>query len=137
MCAGKSADPLFERPRERPHRITPHPANRFSEGTGGFGWLSPLTVQADHVYMLYVVNTVIGTTPRDFQVQWTRLFDEFGAPDNTILDRDQLLILPVELITFDAKPMADDVLVSWSTATERTATISLSSAREMPAPSLQ
>lgn len=101
-----------------PTGLLPYLPNRFSEGTGGFGWLSPLTVQADHVYMLYVVNTVIGTTPRDFQVQWTQLLDEFGAPDNTILDCDQL-ILPVELITFDAKPMADDVLVSWSTATEK------------------
>ncbi|MGV3637086.1 MAG: T9SS type A sorting domain-containing protein, partial [Flavobacteriales bacterium] len=110
--------------------LLPYLPNRTSEGTGGFGWLSPLPVLQDHVYLLYVVNMDIPITAppyppiirrqnyRRFSLQWTSLLNSSGAPDNTILDCTPL-ILPVELLAFDAWRQEQDAQLSWSTATER------------------
>lgn len=104
--------------------------NRFSEGTGGFGWLSPLNVVQDHVYLLYVVNNNI-TIPgppfpnpnatisiRKFSIVWSQLLNTVGATDNTILGCDRI-ILPVELLSFDAERATEEVHVSWSTGSEK------------------
>lgn len=110
--------------------LLPYLPNRTSEGTGGFGWLSALPVLQDHVYLLYVVNMDIPITSppyppiirrqnfRRFSLQWTSLLNSSGVTDNTILDCTQL-ILPIELIAFDAWRNGEDAELGWSTATER------------------
>lgn len=104
--------------------------NRYSEGTGGFGWLSPLNVVMDHVYLLYVVNNDIPppTPPhpqpngwvalRKFSIVWSQLLNSVGATDNTILDCDRI-ILPIELLEFKAERAGDEVMVSWTTGSEK------------------
>lgn len=107
--------------------------NRFSEGAEGYGWLSPLDVLQDHVYLLYVVNNNLPewglgagpypppggySTIRPFTLGWTQLLNAAGTPDNTILDCDRL-ILPVVLLGIEAEPVGGDVLVSWSTGSEK------------------
>lgn len=98
--------------------LLPGLPNRNSEGNGGFSWITPLNVQATHVYLLYIVNTVTGPSDRHFQLQWTQLLDASGSVDNTLLDCMEL-ILPMELLQFDAQRVNDDVLVTWATGFEK------------------
>lgn len=97
--------------------LDPGYPNRTTEGPSGFGWLSPLEVEADHIYILYVANTQQSTT-RNFQLQWSQLVNDAGVPDNTILDCTQI-ILPVEMLFIRADAGASSVDVTWATATER------------------
>ncbi len=104
--------------------------NVFNEGTAGYGWLSALDVLQDHVYLLYVVNNSIpvpsppypqpnGTIQsRRYSLIWNQLLDATGATDNTILDCARI-ILPVELLHFDAEPNGEDVLLTWATGSEK------------------
>lgn len=84
------------------------------EGVTGDSWVSPLTVTANHVYILYVTN--IHAPNRQFQLAWTTLTTAGGIAAPDMLD---CLVLPVELTAFDAKPHVDEVDISWATASEQ------------------
>jgi hypothetical protein len=92
-------------------------ANRYTEGTNGFSWLSPLDVQTDHIYILYVAS-IQHNTVRNFQLRWSELLDDAGNPDNTLLDCTPI-ILPVELLFLRADANTATVDVTWATASER------------------
>jgi len=91
---------------------------RFSEGAGGFGWLSPLDVVADHVYLMFVGNRINHTAPRNFQLNWTESLDEFGAADNTVISCGNI-ILPVRLLFLTATPRGGEVDILWATGAEK------------------
>ncbi len=73
-----------------------------SQGAGGNGWVPGLTATPGDVYILYVSNFTQNGTPAT--LTWT----------NGTLD----CFLPVELLSFDAKALEDEVEVHWSTASE-------------------
>lgn len=81
-------------------------ATDIMEGVPGNGWLSPLTVQAGEIYMLYIDNFNQNTQP--FQLSW-------GLSQANLLD---CTVLPVELTLMNATPRASLVDVEWNTATE-------------------
>ncbi len=88
------------------------------EGAGGWGWLSPLPVQADHVYLVAVVKVSSANAAVQYQMRWTMYTDLAGAPDPGMLDCTPM-ILPVEFLGIDARPIGRTVEVTWSTASER------------------
>jgi hypothetical protein len=90
---------------------------RPTEGTGGYSWVAPLTVQQGHVYILYVAS-VFQSTARNFQITWTRLVDASGNAAPGILDCAQL-ILPVEFLFIEAEALETVNEVRWATASER------------------
>lgn len=87
------------------------------EGTGGWGWLSPLPVQMDHAYLIAVTRA--GATPAavGYQLRWTLANDPSGIPAPGLLDCTPL-ILPVEYLFLEAAQRSAEVDVTWATATE-------------------
>lgn len=105
--------------------------NRTTEGAGGYGWLTPLDVVQDHIYLLYVVNNNMSVPgaphprpcqaapeSRRFSVVWDELVNSVGAPDNSILDCTPL-ILPMKLLHFEAKRAGEEVRLHWATGSEK------------------
>lgn len=95
------------------------------EGHGGWGWLSPLPVVANNIYLIALVRGE-GTPPAvQYQMRWDyvgggppMVADVGGAPAPTMLDCTPL-ILPIELIALDATVRDEMVDVTWATTTER------------------
>ena len=77
-----------------------------TEGASGDKWVAPMTVAAGEVYMLYVSNFSLSGLA--FGLSWQ--LTNGASIDCTVL--------PIELTAFDAVPNAEQVDVSWITATE-------------------
>ncbi|HEY0977937.1 MAG TPA: T9SS type A sorting domain-containing protein [Flavobacteriales bacterium] len=90
------------------------------EGPGGWGWLSPLPVQADHIYLIAIVrNLDAAALPNvQYQLRWTVVNDAAGNPSSTLLDCTPL-VLPVEFLSFEAFPQERSVDLAWATGSER------------------
>lgn len=88
----------------------------YEEGTGGWGWLSPLPVVANHVYLIALVRGV-GSATAQYQMRWTMYNDATGTQSNTMLNCTPL-ILPVELLFLEAEPIEKTVVLRWATASE-------------------
>lgn len=93
--------------------------------SGAQRFVRHLNVTTGQVYLLYVTPTQVNAAPGAYSITWNNL-GPGGAPLNpdplsNYFTGDDLLVcgpLPVELLTFDAKAVRDQVYVSWSTATE-------------------
>lgn len=83
--------------------------DRYAEGYGGFGWLSPIDVVPDNLYLLYVVHRT--DRKKAFNIAFN------NAPSD-LLDCTPM-VLPVEYLFIDAVPLDNDVEVTWATATEQ------------------
>ncbi|MBK6989418.1 MAG: T9SS type A sorting domain-containing protein [Bacteroidetes bacterium] len=77
-----------------------------SEDVCGNGWVDELPVIAGQSYYLLVNKWSAGGS--GFSLNWNLTA---GASLNCI-------VLPVELLSFDAKPVDDNVILNWSTASE-------------------
>lgn len=77
-----------------------------SESINGDGWVEPIDVIADRIYILYVDNFLATTEP--FQLTWQ--LSSGASLDCTLL--------PIELINLDATPLTNTVMVSWHTLSE-------------------
>ncbi|MBS1580559.1 MAG: T9SS type A sorting domain-containing protein, partial [Bacteroidetes bacterium] len=87
------------------------------EGNGGWGWLSPLSIQADHAYLIALVHGKDTTVNVQYQMRWTQYTDVSGVTSNTMLDCTSL-VLPVELLSIDAQAKGQEIEVTWATASE-------------------
>jgi hypothetical protein len=81
-----------------------------SEGAGGDGWVRYLDVTPGQWYLLYVDNYSMNGV--NFTLQWN------NTPSNIL---DCTIILPVEMLSLDAKAAEDLINVLWSTASEQDA----------------
>ncbi|MFT3885791.1 MAG: hypothetical protein QM724_10270 [Flavobacteriales bacterium] len=95
------------------------------EGTGGWGWLSPLNVTADHAYLIALViapgtKCDLCSSPAQvsYQLRWTLWNDNAGNPNNSLFGCETL-VLPVELLFLQAEPRTHAVDLSWATTSER------------------
>lgn len=84
--------------------ITP-PEN--SEGSGGDGWVAPLNVQEDEVYIMVIDNWSVSGDPFDLTWGGTAGLDCTTVP------------LPVELLDFTVSNQKTHNLLEWSTASEK------------------
>ncbi|MFT3886192.1 MAG: hypothetical protein QM724_12430 [Flavobacteriales bacterium] len=93
----------------------PLPATQ-QEASGGWGWLAPLSVTADHAYLIAVVR---GTTSGNvaYTLRWTLTVDPAGTTDNNLMGCTPL-VLPVELLSLDATVRDRVIDVNWATASE-------------------
>ncbi len=89
-----------------------------TEGPGGWGWLSPLPVLQDHVYLIAVVRGAGPVANVQYQMRWTLHTDASGATSNTMLSCTPM-VLPVDLLFLDATPVHDAVLLQWATSMEK------------------
>lgn len=90
----------------------------FTEGPGGWGWLAPLPVLQDHIYLIALVRGA-GTVPNvQYQMRWTLHTDASGNTSNSMLSCTPM-ILPVELLFLEAKPEASAVQLNWATGSEK------------------
>ncbi|MBX2972983.1 MAG: T9SS type A sorting domain-containing protein [Flavobacteriales bacterium] len=87
------------------------------EGTGGWGWLSPLPVLQDHLYVIALVRGV-GSQPVQYQLRWTQVVDVNGVNTPGLLGCTPM-ILPMELLFLEAEPMQESVLLKWATGSEK------------------
>ncbi|MBS1583278.1 MAG: T9SS type A sorting domain-containing protein, partial [Bacteroidetes bacterium] len=87
------------------------------EGPGGWGWLSPLSVQADHAYLIALVhaNDTLGNVA--YEMRWTQYTNTSGVPTSNLVNCTDL-ILPVELLSVDAQAKGPVIEVTWATASE-------------------
>ena len=81
-------------------------ASQPSQPAGGSKWSSAMNVVAGEVYLLYVSNW--SRSGLSFNLGWQ-------LTNGASLD---CLVLPVELLAFDARPSGSDVSITWSTASE-------------------
>ncbi len=79
------------------------PGTPYSQTTTGNGWVPGITPALGSVYLLYVSNASLNSTPAT--ITWT----------SGVID---CIFLPVELLSFDAKPVGDDVEATWVTGSE-------------------
>jgi hypothetical protein len=86
------------------------------EGPGGWGWLSPLPVVQDRVYLMAVVRGV-NTGGTGYTLRWTQHVNTSGATAN-ILDCTPI-ILPMELLFLEAEPVQETVQLKWATGSEK------------------
>ncbi|MFT3884431.1 MAG: hypothetical protein QM724_03070 [Flavobacteriales bacterium] len=93
----------------------PLPATQ-QEASGGWGWLAPLPVTADHAYLIAVVRSTSNGTVV-YTMRWT-LYAEPSGISNTNLMGCTPLVLPVELLTLDASVRDRVIDVHWATASE-------------------
>ena len=77
-----------------------------SETALGDKWVNDIAVSADQVYLMYISNWSQSST--GFNLSW-------NLQNGASLD---CTVLPVELTDFQARAVAEDVLVEWTTATE-------------------
>lgn len=94
-----------------------------NEGNGGWGWLEPLPVVADHIYLIAVLRnadavSINNNTNVSYQLRWTMVNNSFGVPSTTMLDCTPL-VLPVEYLSIAAIARDPVIDVEWSTATEQ------------------
>jgi hypothetical protein len=78
-----------------------------TEGAGGDAWVSTINVVADQIYILYVDN--FSSNGQAFNLSWQ-------LTNGASLD---CTVLPVELLSFDAKPAGQRVDLDWSTSSEQ------------------
>ncbi len=78
-----------------------------TEGSGGNGWISGISVTAGQVYLMYISN--YSQTGSAFDLNWNLTAGATLA----------CTVLPVEFLSFQAERMEDMVDVKWSTATEQ------------------
>ncbi len=95
-------NPLWATPQFGP----PLPSYSDPAGTGD-GWTPGINVTAGQVYLMYISN--FSNTGQAFNLSW-----QLGS--GASLD---CTVLPIELLSFEAKAAGDNVLVRWSTATEQ------------------
>jgi hypothetical protein len=81
-----------------------------SEGAGGDGWVRFIDVLPGQWYILYVDNYSMNGV--NFTLQWN------NTPSNIL---DCTIVLPVEMLSLDAKAAEDLINVLWSTASEQDA----------------
>lgn len=119
ICA-PNAEPLRCSSARRNHStgLLPGLEGVFTEGPGGWGWLSPLPVLQDHVYLIAVVRGAGPVANVQYQMRWTLHTDASGVTSNTMLSCTPM-VLPVELLFLEAAPMHDAVLLQWATASEK------------------
>jgi hypothetical protein len=77
-----------------------------TETASGNGWVSNLTVTAGQIYILYIDN--FSSTGQAFSLSWQ-------LSNGASLD---CTILPIELVSFDARAEGDQVELQWITASE-------------------
>ncbi len=80
-----------------------------SEGAGGDAWVAPLDVVVGEFYVLLIDNFTADNT--SFSIDFN-----FSSPD--LLDCTPI-VLPIVLVSFDATPVADHVVLDWVTKSER------------------
>jgi hypothetical protein len=90
----------------------------YEEGAGGWGWLSPLPVLADHLYLIALVRGQGVVQNVQYQMRWT-MNDDASGNSNTALLGCTPLVLPVELLFFDAQRRGREVDLTWATASEK------------------
>lgn len=98
----------------------------YQEGHGGWGWLSPLPVVANNIYLIALVRGEGTPLIVQYQMRWDyvgggglpMVADVSGNPATSMLDCTPL-ILPIELLTLQAEVRGEVVDVTWATATER------------------
>lgn len=90
----------------------------FEEGNGGWGWLSPLPVLADHVYLIALVRGAGPVLNVQYQMRWTLYTDASGATSTTMLDCTPL-VLPVELLFLQGDARNGEVDLTWATGSEK------------------
>jgi hypothetical protein len=81
-----------------------------SEGAGGDRFVRFIDVLPGQWYLLYVDN--FAQSGVNFTLSWS------NTPNNLL---DCTIVLPVELLTLDAQPADDHVVLNWSTASEQDA----------------
>lgn len=90
----------------------------YQEGTGGTGWLSPLPVLQEHVYLVALVRASGPIANVSYQMRWTQYTNSLGATSTTMLGCTSM-ILPVELLLLEATPTEGTVELHWATGSER------------------
>lgn len=90
----------------------------FHEGPGGWGWLSPLPVLQDHIYLIALVRGAGTVQNVQYQMRWTLHTDASGNTSNSMLSCTPM-ILPVELLFLEARPEPSAVQLNWATASEK------------------
>ena len=96
------ANALYAAPQFAP----PLPAYSDPAGTGD-GWTPGINVTTGQVYLMYISN--FSNNGQSFSMSW-----QLGS--GASLD---CTVLPIELMSFEADPAGQDVLLRWSTATEQ------------------
>ncbi|MFT3886193.1 MAG: hypothetical protein QM724_12435 [Flavobacteriales bacterium] len=96
--------------------LQPGLAGITQDGGGGWGWLAPLDVVADHAYLIALVR---GGSPGSltYTMRWTLYNNASGASDPNLMGCTPL-VLPVELLFLQAEPRTHAVDLSWATASE-------------------
>lgn len=78
-----------------------------SEGSGGNGWVAPLNVQEDEIYIMVIDNYSVSGDP--FNLTWG---GSAGLDCTTVP-------LPVELLSFSVSNQKTHNLIEWTTASEK------------------
>lgn len=90
----------------------------YNEGNAGWGWLSPLPVIQDHVYLVALVRGAGTPQNVQYQMRWTLTTNASGVTSTTMLNCTPL-ILPMELLYLQAETLQDAVLLEWATGSEK------------------
>ena len=100
-----------------------NPSLPTSQGVFGSGFVRHLTVQAGDVYILYVDNWLdnFAQSGAQFNISWSASntvcpIDPVNNPNGDIVG---CMVLPLQLLSFDARPQGGQVQVEWRTAVEQ------------------